>query len=51
MHPADLIYLHADHYAAYLMMLDRFGIYAQRRALNKAGVPTKVWRGSNEWWH
>ena len=48
---SDVICMDEMVYSAYRMMLDRFGIYAQRKALNKAGVPTQVWRGPNEWWH
>ncbi len=47
---ADLICISPENHAAYVMALDRLGIYGQRKALNKAGVPTQVWRGE-EWWH
>ena len=39
-----------EHYELIQLAHDRFGIYAQRKALAKAGLATHVYRGE-EWWH
>jgi hypothetical protein len=32
------------------LVVDRFGIYAQRKALQRAGIVSPIYRG-DEWWH
>lgn len=46
----DTLMVSPEHYALYQLAHDRFGIYAQRKALAKAGLATHVYRGE-EWWH
>lgn len=35
---------------ALMLAFDHYGIYAQRRSLQRAGVELDVWR-DREWWH
>lgn len=46
----DTIMVSPEQYAMITMAHDRFGIYAQRQALAKAGIAAPIYRGA-EWWH
>jgi hypothetical protein len=46
----DVIVIHPNQIRDLRVIVDRFGIYAERKALQRIGIASTVYRG-DEWWH